>query len=132
MSYVVLLVDDSPIIRTMLRRAIGLAGLDVGDVLEAEHGRAALDLLNEVWVDLVFADIHMPVMDGVELVDRMQADVVLSTVPVVMVTAERSPEVAARLTAKGVRAYLTKPFRPEEIREVALALLGGSGTEVSP
>ncbi len=126
MSYVVLLVDDSPIIRAMLRRAVDMSGLDVGTMLEAADGAAALEHLGSAWIDLVFADIHMPGVDGVELVERMQADEVLSTIPVVMVTAERSPEVAERLLAMGVRAYLTKPFRPEQIRSVALELLGAA------
>ena len=74
MSYSSLIVDDSAIIRKMIRRALSLSGLDLGDILEAGDGRQALAVLDDHWVDVVLTDIHMPEMDGIELVERMALD----------------------------------------------------------
>ena len=58
----------------MIRRALGLSGLTLGDILEAGDGREALAVLDAHWVDIVLTDIHMPEMNGIELVERMAKD----------------------------------------------------------
>ena len=127
MSYTVLVADDSAIVRSMVKKAIGMAGLDVGQVHEAANGREALDLLRRTWVDVVFADINMPEMTGAELVRAMRDDPALSTTPVVIVSSERSQARVDELRRDGARAYVKKPFRPEQFREVVEALLQGAG-----
>lgn len=124
MSYQVLIVDDAAPLRRMVARAIGMADLPIGAVHEASNGREALEVLRRTWVDIVFADIHMPEMGGVELVEQMAADPMLRDVPVVIVSSDRSEERIAALRRLGVRAYLSKPFRPEAVREVVLQQLG--------
>ncbi len=121
MSVRILAVDDSAIVRAMVRKAIGMSGLDVGAFHEAGNGREALELLATTPVDVVFADINMPEMSGLELVERMAADAALAAVPVVVVSSERNEARIEELRARGVR-YLKKPFRPEDFREVVLAL----------
>jgi two-component system chemotaxis response regulator CheY len=112
----VLIVDDSPIMRKMVRRALDMANLPLGSVLEANEGREALARLSEHEIDIVLADINMPVMNGVELVQRMVADGLLPRIPVVIVSTERSQERISQLKSLGVRNYLHKPFRPEAMR----------------
>jgi two-component system chemotaxis response regulator CheY len=125
MSLRILVVDDSAIVRTMLRKAISISGEPVGEIREAANGREALGALAAGPVDLVFTDLNMPHMGGVELVERMRADGALAGIPVVVVSSERNATTTEALRGKGVRAYVTKPFRPEEVRDVLRGIAGG-------
>ena len=127
MSYSILIVDDSAIVRTMVKKAVAIAGLDVRQVHEAANGKEALAVLGRTWIDVVFADINMPEMTGTELVRRMKADPALASTPVVIVSSEQSQIRIDELKACGARAYLKKPFRPEQFREVVEKLLGTQG-----
>lgn len=124
MSYNILVVDDSPTARKIVRRAIGMSGLPVGQVHEAGNGVEALQVLERQWVDVVFADINMPEMDGDALIERMRASELLSEIPVLVITSDRSEARMERLKARGVRAYLTKPLTPEAVRDAVQRLLG--------
>jgi two-component system chemotaxis response regulator CheY len=122
-SYSFLVVDDSPLVRKMVKRALGMSKLEVGTLFEAGNGVEALAILHKEWVDLVFADIHMPEMDGIEMIERMAADPVLANVPVVVCSTERGEERVEKLRKLGVRSYITKPFTPETILETVTQLL---------
>jgi two-component system chemotaxis response regulator CheY len=122
-----LIVDDSAVTRKMVRRAVGLCGLDIGTVHEAGNGEEALAQLAQHRVDLVLADINMPVMNGMEMVERMSQDPVMSKVPVVIVATPMSEQRVERLLDIGARAYLAKPFRPEALRALVLEILGSRG-----
>lgn len=124
MSYTILIADDSAIVRTMVKKSIGMAGLPVGKVYEAANGKEALEVLSRNWVDIVFADLNMPEMGGTELVEKMSQDSMLVTTPVVIVSSEHSQVKIDELKAKGIRAYIKKPFRPEGFREVVDQVLG--------
>ncbi len=125
MALEMMVVDDSPVTRKMLRRVIGLCGLDVAQIHEAGDGAAALEQLAAHPVDLVLADVNMPVMNGIEMVERMAKDPRLSQIPVVIVATPLSDVNIERLLDGGARAYLAKPFRPEALREVVLEVVGG-------
>jgi two-component system, chemotaxis family, chemotaxis protein CheY len=125
MSFSILIVDDSAIIRKMVRKAIGMSGLDVGSVHEAGNGLEALKVLETEWVDVVFADLNMPEMDGVALVKKMSEDNMLVSTPVVIVSSEQSETRIADLKQQGIRAYIKKPFRPENFKEIVDGLLEG-------
>jgi len=127
MSYTILVVDDSSIVRTMVKKSIAMAGLEVAKVFEAANGKEALDVLSKNWIDIVFADLNMPEMNGTELVEKMSQDAMLVSTPVVIVSSEQSQAKIDELKAKGIRAYIKKPFRPEGFREVVADVLGGSG-----
>ncbi len=124
MSLRILVVDDSSIFRTIIRKAVSLSGLDVGEIFDAANGSEALTILRKEWVDLVFCDLNMPEMGGEELVEVMRGDKVLSSIPVVIVTSDRSKARIEQLESIGVQAYLSKPFRPEEFRDVVRKVLG--------
>lgn len=125
MAYTILVVDDSSIIRSVLERTIAMTKLPVDSILMAQHGKEALALLREKWVDIVFTDINMPEMNGIELFDAMTADPALKEIPVVIISTEGSTQRIAELRKKGVRGYLRKPFTPENIRDMILETLGG-------
>jgi two-component system chemotaxis response regulator CheY len=127
MAYNILIVDDSTIVRAMVKKTLAIAGVDVGEIFEAGDGREALDKLDANWVDVIFADINMPVMTGIELVDELASRNMLQATPVVIISTERSVTRIAELKAKGVSAYLNKPFTPEHLREVVSRVLGPTG-----
>ena len=121
------MVDDSPVTRKMVRRAIGLCGIEVSEVQEAGNGAEALEKLAAHRFDLVLADINMPVMNGVELVERMARDPDLASIPVVIVATPMSQQRVDHLLDTGARAYIAKPFRPEALRDVLAQILGTTG-----
>lgn len=124
MAYNILVVDDSRIIRTVVSKTLHLTGIDIGEIFEAENGQKALEQLENHWIDIVFADINMPVMNGVEMVDKMAQQKMLEATPVVIVSTDRSVTRMEELLSKGVRAYLNKPFTPESVRDVITDILG--------
>ena len=123
MAYNVLIVDDSLTARTFIARTLEISGVSLNQVFQARNGQEALETLQQEWVDLVFADINMPVMNGVELVRRMRDKDLLKTIPVIVITTDRSPHRMAELTSAGVQAYLTKPITPEELKAAVERLL---------
>ncbi|MFO7718618.1 MAG: response regulator [Thermodesulfobacteriota bacterium] len=128
MGYEVLIVDDSMIIRSMVAKTLRMSGVDLGNLFFAANGQEGLEQLRSRPIDIVFADINMPVMDGVEMVNAMAAEGFLARIPVVIVSTERSTTRIEALKAKGVEAYLQKPFMPEQFKETVDRLLpGGEG-----
>ena len=124
MALNILVVDDSAVVRAVIRKTLGVAGVDVGEIFEAENGQKGLDVLKEQWVDLVFADINMPVMTGVEMIDNMNANDLMKTVPVVVVSTDGSATRIEELKSKGVRAFVRKPFTPEIVKDVVTNIVG--------
>ena len=125
MAYNILIVDDSRTARAFIAKALEIAGIEIGAVFEAENGKQALDVLHTHWIDVVLADINMPEMSGLEMVQQMNRDGLMKTVPVIIVSTERSVTRIAELKAAGVRDYLNKPFTPENIKETVERILGG-------
>lgn len=123
MSYSILIVDDSATTRAVIKRTLALSGLEVAGVREASNGKAALEAIELQMPDLVMLDLNMPEMDGLELTERIRADARFSMLPVVIVSSEATPLKVAMMKAKGVNDYITKPFTPEQIRDVASRVL---------
>ncbi len=124
MSYNILIVDDSRTIRSVIKKTLDIAGVPVGDLYEAENGKEALDLMNSNWIDLIFADINMPVMSGIEMVKKMSEDNILDKTPVIIVSTEGSKTRIDDLLELGVRAYLRKPINPEDLRNIVKEVMG--------
>ncbi|MCB1183561.1 response regulator [bacterium] len=124
MAFNILLVDDSATVRAVISKALKLAGVDINELFQAGNGQEALEVLDKSWVDLVFCDISMPVMDGEELVAEMNRRGMIDNIPVVIVSSAGSEPRVARLKENGVRDYIQKPFTPEHIREVVDNVMG--------
>ncbi|MCG3196024.1 MAG: response regulator [Candidatus Omnitrophica bacterium] len=124
MAFNILVVDDSGTVRDFFGKTLRLAGIPLGDLFQARNGAEALAILKHHWIDLVFTDINMPLMDGFELVEAMREDDLLERLPVVVVSAEQDPMGIEEMLSKGARAYVRKPFTPERIKEVVEDLLG--------
>lgn len=132
MAYNVLIVDDSNTIRTIIAKALRHADVPLGEVLFARDGLEALETLKDNWVDLIFADLNMPRLSGVEMVERMADNDLLSSVPVVIVSTEGRQERIDALKSRGIAAYLRKPFTPQSVARITLELLGGFGEAPRP
>lgn len=128
MAYRFLIVDDSSIVRKVVTKTIGLANIPVEHLLEAENGAQALEILKETWVDLVFLDINMPVMNGMEFMEELRRSPDLQDTPVVVVSTEGSTERRRRLDELQVKAYLRKPVTPELLAETVTSVLGKERT----
>lgn len=126
-SLSVLIVDDSRIMRRMVARSLALSGVTLRDVHEASDGQQALSLMRGTRIDVVFADINMPIMNGVEMVEKMAADRTFAAPPVIIVSSERNDKRIARLKELGVHAYINKPFMPEQFVVALRAVLGKRG-----
>jgi len=124
MSFNILIVDDSRTIRSVIRKTLLIAGVPTGELYEASNGLEGLQIMKDNWVDLCFADINMPVMNGIEMIEKMLTDQMLEKLPVVIVSTEGSKTRIEELFRKGVRAYLRKPITPEIIRNVVKEVLG--------
>jgi two-component system chemotaxis response regulator CheY len=130
MAFDVLIVDDSPAMRAFIERVIDISGLDVGKRIEASNGQEALDLLHKNWIDIILTDVNMPVMNGEQFVTRLAEDEVLRTIPVLVVSTDGSEHRVQRMMSLGARAYVKKPFSPEQLRKTMEQLLGVPAEQV--
>ncbi len=120
----VLVVDDSAVTRQLIRRTIGLSGLDITEVLEAFDGADAIRVLAEHGADVLITDINMPRMGGVELVRAVRSDKLLGHIPVLVVSTDGSAARRDVMAGLGVTGYLSKPFRPEDLRRHLAGVVG--------
>ncbi|MGB7569632.1 MAG: response regulator [Chitinivibrionales bacterium] len=124
MAYTIMIVDDSETIRAVMERTLAMTKLPIDSVIQAINGKDALEKLTSAWVDIVFTDINMPVMDGMQLVDEMAKNSEFKNIPVVVVSTEGSTTRIEELKSKGIKGYLRKPFTPENIRDIIIKTLG--------
>jgi len=120
----ILVVDDSSTMRAMIRKTIQISGLTEARFFESGNGQEGLDVLEKVWIDLILADLNMPVMGGLEMIERVRAKPDWMDIPVIVVSTESSEIRIAEIGARGIH-FVHKPFRPEQIREIIQRLLGG-------
>ena len=106
----VLVVDDDPVVGRSFDRVLGAKGYAV---ITAHDGEEALAKLNSEAYDVVFTDIRMPGMSGLEVAERVKAQ--QPWLPVVIVTGYGSEENETRAEAAGVSGFLRKPLSPEMI-----------------
>jgi two-component system chemotaxis response regulator CheY len=116
MTSSVLIVDDSPAMRSFIRRVLELSGIVLKQCYLAADGNEALKVLRSSPVDLILTDINMPGMNGEELVREVNADAELRRIPVVVVSTDATEQRIGKLLGLGARGYVTKPFHPETIR----------------
>jgi CheY-like chemotaxis protein len=115
----VLIVDDDPGTRVVLRLVLETAG---HEVVEAEHGEAALAHFFNKPPDIVMTDLTMPVLDGEALIQRLRSEPATASIPIVVVSG--NPAAARALHASGlVEAFVDKPFHATELAECIRALI---------
>ncbi|MBB1336479.1 response regulator [Pseudoalteromonas sp. SR44-2] len=104
----ILVVDDMPLMRHVLINM--LRKLEYCNIVEATDGLQALALLRDQHFDLVITDLHMPKMDGVDLLTNIRKDRALAGIPVLMVTCEDSTDKVKQVIAAKVSGFIIKPF----------------------
>jgi two-component system, chemotaxis family, chemotaxis protein CheY len=124
MAYSVLIVDDSPVMRSFIRRVLGLSGFEVGECMEAGNGDEALAQLSAHNVDVILTDINMPGMNGEEFLRKLGTDGVLKNIPALVISTDATKERILRMLALGAEGYMSKPFSPETLREELERVLG--------
>ena len=110
----VLVVDDQDDARGFLSLLLKMRGFDV---VSAESGRRALDVLAETPVDVILLDVMMPEMDGFEVCRELQKSPATAAIPVILLTARDDLETRAQGMGLGVADYLTKPVNRHELLE---------------
>ena len=105
-------VEDDPTIRKLVQAALRSSG---HDVRFATNGREGLSLVERVHPDVVFTDVSMPLMDGLQLADAIRAQPALADVRIVFVTASIQRDQIERYTARGA-TFIAKPFGTAELR----------------
>jgi two-component system, chemotaxis family, chemotaxis protein CheY len=121
-----LIVDDSTTMRAMVKRAVTLSGVSVATILEAGHGREALEVLEGAAVDAVFTDINMPEMNGIELLRRMAEQKRWDHVLRVIISTDGSDVRRQQVSGLQVCQYVQKPVRPEAVCDVLSSLVNAS------
>jgi two-component system, cell cycle response regulator DivK len=103
----VLLVEDAPFLRYAFGRLLRMHGFEV---MEANDGREALECVSEFRPQLVVTDLMMPVMDGVELIERLRSDPETADLPVVAITADATEQSERKARQAGAVDFITKPI----------------------
>jgi len=109
----ILVVDDDSSMRFLLKMLFESAGYEV---VEAQHGAAALERLKEARPSLVVTDLMMPVMDGIQLIERLRSDPETQSIPILAMTAQLAE------VAEPADAVQRKPFDPDRFLEIARRL----------
>ncbi len=114
----VLIVDDSSMMRTMIKRVLRLSQVPVEEIYEAENGAEALEILETRDVQLLLTDINMPVMNGIDLLRELADDDRWDGLAKVVISTDRSCLRREEVAGLDVRCYVEKPFTPEVMRDV--------------
>lgn len=112
MTKTIMIVDDSASLRQVVSIALKSAGYDT---LEACDGKDALKKLNGKKVNLIISDVNMPNMDGITLVKELKKSAMHKFTPVIMLTTESQADKKAEGQAAGAKAWVVKPFQPQQM-----------------
>src|SRR5260221_12496931 len=111
----VLVGEDNELNRRLLEVRLEIHGYEA---LTTSMGAAALDSAREQQPDLILMDIQLPDISGTEAIRRLKADEQTRDIPIIVVTAFAMSHETANILASGCEAYITKPFRGEELAEL--------------
>jgi two-component system chemotaxis response regulator CheY len=111
----ILIVDDFSTMRRIIKNL--LRDLGFNNTQEADDGLTALPILQAGGIDFLITDWNMPGMQGIDLLKTVRADENLSTLPVLMVTAETKREQIIEAAQAGVNGYIVKPFTAATLKE---------------
>lgn len=120
MAYKILTVDDSKTIRMIVKKAFKPYNCEL---YEGENGVEGLAIAAKESPDLIILDITMPVMTGIEMLSKLKAENDLKDIPVIMLTAESGKENVMQIVKMGVKDYIVKPFKGEQLIERAKNIL---------
>ncbi len=111
----ILVVDDFSTMRRIVKNLLVEIGFN--NISEADDGKTALPILEGGGIDFLVTDWNMPGMPGIDLLKAVRADPKLSSLPVLMVTAEAKREQIMEAAQAGVNGYVVKPFTADTLKE---------------
>ncbi len=114
----ILIVDDSSTMRKIVMRTLRQAGYEGADVVEAGDGVEGLAALENGGVDLIFSDVNMPNMSGLDFLRELRDRDESEDIPVVMVTTEGGQAAMSDAVELGANGYVVKPFTADKLRSV--------------
>ena len=112
MAKTIMIIDDSVSLRQVVGIALSAAGYEV---IEACDGQDALDKLTGVKINLMICDVNMPNMDGITFLKALREQPRYKFTPVIMLTTEAGEDKKREGQAAGARAWVVKPFKPEQL-----------------
>ena len=118
----ILVVDDSSATRALI--AASLSNDAEIEITRVSSGLEALKQLRAAPVDLVLTDVHMPEIDGLELLRFIKADASLRHIPVIVISTEPLDEQTRQRLSLAPGAYLAKPFTTDQLRHIINTRLG--------
>ncbi len=119
----ILVVEDSPTMRQLI--SFAMKRISNSKVIEATDGVDALKKLSSETIDLILADINMPVMDGLKLVSLVRGNPAYKNIPIIIITTEGAEEDKKKAIAIGANAYLPKPIQTQELIKLVNSFMGG-------
>ena len=120
----ILIADDNPSGRDLLRAILERAG---HTVIEAADGEEALALMGRHHPDMAILDIHMPKLTGFEVLAALRSDPQYADTPIMALTASATPGDRERILGAGFTDHYTKPIAPSRLRQIVTDLLKQSG-----
>lgn len=120
MAKIILIVDDSASVRQLVGISLRGAGYTV---IEAVDGKDGLKQLDGQKINLVISDVNMPNMDGISFVKEMKQNANYKFTPVIMLTTEGADDKKQEGKAAGAKAWIVKPFRPEQLLQTVSMLI---------
>ena len=125
MNKKVLIVDDEPNILILMEQALEkLEEENDVELLTAKNGLEALEIIKSQKPDLVFLDVMMPKMSGLEVCDTVKNKLAMENIYIIMLTAKGQEFDKQSGIAVGADLYMTKPFRPKEVLQKSREVLG--------
>jgi DNA-binding response OmpR family regulator len=124
MSNKILIVDDEDHLRMLIEQALEELEDEGVDFLTASNGEEALELIVNEKPDLVFLDVMMPKMNGLEVCRRVKLDLKLNDVSIIILTAKGQELDKKKGEEVGADLYMTKPFDPDKLLEKAREIIG--------
>ncbi|MBC3413669.1 MULTISPECIES: response regulator [Pseudomonas] len=121
MAKTILIVDDSASMRQLVRISLASAG---HTIIEACDGQDALAKLTGQKVNLIISDVNMPKLDGIGLVKALKARAEYRFTPIMMLTTESEQSKKAEGQAAGAKAWMVKPFQPQQLLAAVEKLVG--------
>ena len=125
MGHTIALIDDSKVMRSIIRKSILMSGYKIAEILEATDGSEGLKLVtdNRAILDLIITDIHMPQMSGLEMLKSFQETDGSEKVPVILISSDSSVGTRNQWKDFGVRGFIAKPFDHQDILSLLEAVL---------
>jgi two-component system, chemotaxis family, chemotaxis protein CheY len=121
----ILIVDDSFTVRQTVSAAIQGSGFEIIEAEDGLDGLAKLEAHDDV--ALVFCDVNMPKMDGIEMIGLVRRMDKHAKLPLVMLTTEGQAELMAKAKAAGAKAWVVKPFEPKMLASLVSKIAGEAG-----